>query len=63
MIASCSQLVGCRANMDSIPGDFLLPTVRGWVQLTPGIRCIDQIGSCRIECFVGRQCVSNGGRR
>jgi hypothetical protein len=49
--------------MDSIPGDFLLPTVRGWVQLTPGIRCIDQIGSCRIECFVGRQCVSNGGRR
>ena len=27
MIASCRQLVGCRAKMDSIPGDFLLPTV------------------------------------
>ena len=27
MIASCSQLVDCRAKMDSIPGDFLLPSV------------------------------------
>jgi hypothetical protein len=27
MIASCSQLVGCRAKMDSIPGESLLPTM------------------------------------
>jgi len=27
MIVSCSQLVGCRAKIDSIPGDFWLPTV------------------------------------
>jgi len=27
MFASCSHLVGCRAKMDSIPGESLLPTV------------------------------------
>jgi len=28
MIASCSHLVGCRAKMDSIPGESLLPTIK-----------------------------------
>jgi len=26
-MTSCSQLVGCRAKIDSMPGDFWLPTV------------------------------------